>query len=41
MEMMYAGQQAICFGILSPADGRHLYVFADNQTLLPLAVVVE
>lgn len=41
MEMIYAGQRAIRFGVLSPADGRRLYVFADNQTLLPLAVVVE
>lgn len=41
MEMTYAGQRAIRFGALSPADGRRLYVFADYQTLLPLAVITE
>lgn len=41
MEMTYAGQRAIRFGVLSPADGRHLYVYADYQTLLPLAVIIE
>jgi RNA polymerase sigma-70 factor (ECF subfamily) len=41
MEMTYAGQRAIQFGALSPADGRRLYVFADYQTLLPLAVITE
>ncbi|MGE5333572.1 MAG: RNA polymerase sigma factor [Nitrososphaerota archaeon] len=40
-EVRYNGQQAIRFGLLSPSDGRRLYVFADSQTLLPLAVVVE
>lgn len=40
-EMTYAGQPAICFGLLSPGDGRRLSVFADSQTLLPLGVVVE
>lgn len=37
----YNGQPAIRFGLLSPGDGRRLYVFADSQTLLPLAVVAE
>ena len=41
MEMTYAGQRAIRFGAFSPADGRRLYVFADYQTLLPLAVITE
>ena len=41
MEMTYAGQRAIRFGVLSPADGRYLYVYADFQTLLPLAVIIE
>ncbi len=41
MEMCYAGQRAIRFGALSPADGRRLYVYADCQTLLPLAVITE
>jgi RNA polymerase sigma factor (sigma-70 family) len=41
VEMTYAGQPAIRFGALSPADGRRLYVFADAQTLLPLAVITE
>ena len=41
VEMTYAGQRAIRFGALSPADGRRLYVFADYQTLLPLAVITE
>lgn len=40
-EMTYGGQDAIRFGLLSPADERRLYVFADKQTLLPLAVVEE
>jgi RNA polymerase sigma factor (sigma-70 family) len=37
----YAGRNAIRFCLLSPEDGRRLYVFADAGTLLPLAVVVE
>jgi RNA polymerase sigma-70 factor (ECF subfamily) len=41
LQMTYAGQRAIRFGALSPADGRRLYVFADYQTLLPLAVITE
>ncbi len=41
VEMTYAGQCALRFGALSPADGRHLYVYADFQTLLPLAVITE
>ena len=41
LEMTYAGQRAIRFGALSPAEGRRLYVFADYQTLLPLAVITE
>jgi len=41
MEMTYAGQRAIRFGALSPADGRRLYVYADCQTLLPLTVITE
>ncbi len=41
MEMTYAGQRAIRFGALSPADGRHLHVYADYHTLLPLAVIIE
>lgn len=41
LEMTYAGQRAIRFGALSPANGRRLYVFADYQTLLPLAVITE
>jgi RNA polymerase sigma-70 factor (ECF subfamily) len=41
IEMTYAGQRAIRFGVFSPADGRRLYVFADFHTLLPLGVVTE
>lgn len=41
IEMPYAGQPAIRLGLLSPSDGRRLYVFADTQTLAPLAVIVE
>jgi RNA polymerase sigma factor (sigma-70 family) len=41
LEMTYAGQRAIRFGALSPANGRRLYVFTDYQTLLPLAVITE
>jgi RNA polymerase sigma-70 factor (ECF subfamily) len=41
IEMSYAGQRAIRLGALSPADGRRLYVFADFQTLLPLAVIID
>lgn len=41
IEMSYAGQPAIRLGLLSPSDGRRLYVFAATQTLAPLAVIVE
>jgi hypothetical protein len=37
----FNGQSALRFGVVSPADGRRLYVFAESQTLAPLAVVVE
>ena len=41
VETTYAGQDAMCFGLLRPADGRRLSVFADTPTLLPLAVIPE
>lgn len=41
VEMTYAGQDAIRFGLLRPGDGRRLSVFADAQTLLPLTVIAE
>lgn len=40
-EAGYAGGDALRLGLLSPGDGRHLSVFADAETLLPRAVVVE
>lgn len=40
-EVNFNGQSALRFGVVSPADGRRLYVFAESQTLAPLAVVVE
>jgi hypothetical protein len=41
VETEYAGQPVTRFCLISPADGRRQYVFADADTLLPLAVVVE
>lgn len=41
VEMAYAGQPAIRFRLLSLNEGRHLLIFADAGTLLPLAVSVE
>ena len=40
-EVQYNGQSALRFGLLSPGDGRRLWVFAERQILLPLAVIVE
>lgn len=40
-EVQYNGQRALRFGALSPGDGRRLSIFADTQTLAPLAVIVE
>ncbi|MGO8947864.1 MAG: RNA polymerase sigma factor [Ktedonobacterales bacterium] len=39
VELEYAGQRALRLCLLSPADGRRVDIFADAETLLPLAVV--
>jgi RNA polymerase sigma factor (sigma-70 family) len=41
IEMTYTGQDALHFGLLSPASGRRLAVIADAKTLLPFAVIQE